>query len=180
MTVEEATTRATDVEDDAGYAGVTEEAEEEPVYNLEDAIDLKELGNSTWMVYMLALRMKRKNDPRFCPILVPATWKRLDEVTMIQAQWPDGSTEQWEDAVKACTEDWEEVQKQDPGNKEAMMAARTLPARIKEREESEKKEMMDQLKSLGNSFLGAFGLSLDNFAVNPNAGGEGYNIQFKQ
>jgi hypothetical protein len=39
-------------------------------------------------------------------------------------------------------------------------------------------EMMGKLKEMGNSVLGMFGMSLDNFQVNQGAGG-GYNIQFK-
>jgi hypothetical protein len=40
-------------------------------------------------------------------------------------------------------------------------------------------EMMGKLKDLGNSVLGMFNMSLDNFKLNPSAGG-GYNIQFQK
>jgi hypothetical protein len=37
---------------------------------------------------------------------------------------------------------------------------------------------MDGLKSIGNSILGFFNLSLDNFKLNPTENG-GYNVSFK-
>ena len=40
-------------------------------------------------------------------------------------------------------------------------------------------ETVGKLKDLGNSFLGMFGLSTDNFKLNQGAGG-GYNIQFQK
>lgn len=45
--------------------------------------------------------------------------------------------------------------------------------------EREKTEMMGKLKDFGNTMLGKFGLSLDNFKVNKNENGS-YNIQFQQ
>ena len=44
--------------------------------------------------------------------------------------------------------------------------------------EKEKTEMLGKLKDLGNTVLGKFGLSLDNFQVNQQEGG-GYSINFK-
>ena len=38
---------------------------------------------------------------------------------------------------------------------------------------------MDGLKTIGNSVLGYFGLSLNNFKLEQGAGG-GYNVSFKQ
>lgn len=42
-----------------------------------------------------------------------------------------------------------------------------------------KAETLSQLKGLGNSILGKFGISLDNFKLNQNNDGS-YNIQYKQ
>lgn len=51
-----------------------------------------------------------------------------------------------------------------------------LEGRAREKEEKEKEKVMGELKGLGNSFLGAFGLSLDNFKVEDNGSG-GYSVQ---
>ena len=45
--------------------------------------------------------------------------------------------------------------------------------------EEKKEKVMGQLKGLGNTLLGKFGLSLDNFKLNEQPGG-GYNISFQQ
>jgi hypothetical protein len=45
--------------------------------------------------------------------------------------------------------------------------------------EKDKDEMVGKLKDLGNTVLGKFGLSLDNFQVQQNEGG-GYNINFSK
>jgi len=50
---------------------------------------------------------------------------------------------------------------------------------VKEMEEKEKAEMMGKLKDLGNSLLGRFGMSTDNFKFEQNEEGN-YNIQFVQ
>jgi len=39
-------------------------------------------------------------------------------------------------------------------------------------------EMLGKLKDVGNSFLGLFGMSTDNFKLNQNESG-GYSIQYK-
>ena len=45
--------------------------------------------------------------------------------------------------------------------------------------EKRKTEVIDGLKNIGNSVLGYFGMSLDNFKLEQGPGG-GYNISFKQ
>lgn len=45
--------------------------------------------------------------------------------------------------------------------------------------EEKKKELFSNLKSFGNTILGKFGLSTDNFKLNQNEGGS-YNISFQQ
>jgi len=39
-------------------------------------------------------------------------------------------------------------------------------------------EMLTKLKDVGNSFLGLFGMSVDNFKLNQNESG-GYSVQYK-
>lgn len=50
--------------------------------------------------------------------------------------------------------------------------------KVDEINEKRKEEVMSGLKNIGNSVLGYFGLSLDNFKMEQGEGG-GYNIQFK-
>lgn len=45
--------------------------------------------------------------------------------------------------------------------------------------EKKKDEVMKSLKDLGNKFLGNFGMSLDNFKMNPNGQG-GYNVSYQK
>ena len=67
----------------------------------------------------------------------------------------------------------------DPKNVVAHKAVRELPAKIEERNEKLKAEMMDNLKKLGNMCLKPFGLSTNNFKMEQNESGS-YNIQFQQ
>ena len=56
-----------------------------------------------------------------------------------------------------------------------------LEAALKEKQEQMKDEVLGKLKDLGNTILGKFGMSLDNFKLNPSAdGGGGYSISFDQ
>jgi hypothetical protein len=52
-----------------------------------------------------------------------------------------------------------------------------MKAEIKKKQMTE--EVMGKLKDVGNSFLGLFGLTTDNFQLQPNGGG-GYSIQFQK
>ncbi|RKP09029.1 hypothetical protein THASP1DRAFT_29180 [Thamnocephalis sphaerospora] len=85
-------------------------------------------------------------------------------------------------ALKSALADYEQVKEESPDLAAACNAALArLPAKIKVQEEREKEEMMGKLKDLGNTILGKFGLSLDNFQMTPNGGeGGGYSMSFKQ
>ena len=66
-----------------------------------------------------------------------------------------------------------------PGDVKIAIKIKELQKAIEQRNEKQKKEVMDGLKNIGNSVLGYFGLSLDNFKLEQGAGG-GYNVSFKQ
>ena len=84
--------------------------------------------------------------------------------------------ENTEDALK----DAQTAVQLDPTNKIARKNVSRLEKIENERLESLKEETMGKLKDLGNSILGNFGLSLDNFNAvqDPNSGG--YSISFNQ
>ena len=67
----------------------------------------------------------------------------------------------------------------DPKNVTFLLKVKELEKKIEQRNEKQKKEAIDGLKNIGNSVLGYFGLSLDNFKMQQGAGG-GYNVSFKQ
>lgn len=76
--------------------------------------------------------------------------------------------------------DMKKVVEVDPGAKVAAAAVPRLQAASDAKLEAQKEEMLGKLKDLGNSVLGRFGMSLDNFKAqkDPNTGS--YNISFGQ
>jgi len=84
-------------------------------------------------------------------------------------------TEKLDEALK----DYQTVLTMEPRHVAANKAVRSLPAKIEERNEKMKAEMIDNLKKLGNMVLNPFGLSTDNFKMEQNESGS-YNIQFQQ
>lgn len=61
----------------------------------------------------------------------------------------------------------------------AAMVVRLQPA-VDAAREKLKEETMEQLKGLGNSVLGMFGMSLDNFEAKKDPSTGSYSISFKQ
>lgn len=83
--------------------------------------------------------------------------------------------EQYEEAVK----DLESLQESDFNDKRVAVLLRTCTASLEKQREAQKEEMLGKLKDLGNSILGNFGMSLDQFQAvqDPNTGS--YSIQTK-
>ena len=88
----------------------------------------------------------------------------------------------YETEKKVCEayEDFERILKLDPSNAMAAAGSKRLKQPAEAEREKMKDEMMGKLKDLGNTVLGKFGLSLDNFKAtqDPNTGG--YSISFQQ
>ncbi|RHY93193.1 hypothetical protein DYB35_000205 [Aphanomyces astaci] len=62
----------------------------------------------------------------------------------------------------------------------AIDAEKRLSAVVAERQEKMKAEMLDKLKGFGNTILGKFGLSTDNFQMVQDPTTGSYNINFSQ
>lgn len=72
------------------------------------------------------------------------------------------------------------MQELDPENAWALKTIHELQPEVQQRQDKMKDEMIGKLKDLGNTLLGKFGMSLDNFKAeqDPNTGG--YSIKFAQ
>ena len=67
-----------------------------------------------------------------------------------------------------------------PGNAQAKANIRKWEPIVAERQEKMKEEMMGKLKDLGNSVLGHFGMSLDNFKMEKDPSTGSYSIKMQQ
>ena len=72
------------------------------------------------------------------------------------------------------------VLRHDPKSRFAADGMQRVQKAIDERNEKLKNDMMDKLKGLGNSLLGKFGLSLDNFKMDKDPQTGSYSINFQQ
>nr|CAB3465701.1 unnamed protein product [Digitaria exilis] len=84
--------------------------------------------------------------------------------------------EHYEEAIA----DLKKVIELDPSNQQAKRSLFRLEPLAAEKREKMKEEMIGKLKDLGNSVLGRFGMSVDNFKAvkDPNTGS--YSIQFQK
>ena len=82
--------------------------------------------------------------------------------------------EEYEEAVK----DAKRIEEIDPCFNNIRPTIRELEQLQKEKFDKMKDEVVGGLKSLGNMFLGNFGMSVDNFQMANNPDGT-YNIQYK-
>lgn len=83
-----------------------------------------------------------------------------------------------QEKIEEAYEEYKKLEEENPGDKFIQDKIRTLKVKVDEINEKRKEEVMSGLKNIGNSVLGYFGLSLDNFKMEQGEGG-GYNIQFK-
>jgi tetratricopeptide (TPR) repeat protein len=76
--------------------------------------------------------------------------------------------------------DMKKIIELDPSNEQAKRSLFRLEPLAAEKREKMKEEMIGKLKDLGNSVLGRFGMSVDNFKAvkDPNTGS--YSISFQQ
>ncbi|KAI6203520.1 TPR Domain containing protein [Aphelenchoides besseyi] len=86
---------------------------------------------------------------------------------------------QKDETIEKSLEDYNSLQKQFPDRSRYTQQIATLTERQKVRNEKLQKEMVDQLKNLGNVVLRPFGLSTDSFQMVEQPGG-GYSIQMKK
>ncbi|KAK0473168.1 TPR-like protein, partial [Armillaria novae-zelandiae] len=86
-------------------------------------------------------------------------------------------------SLASAQEDYNTLLKLLPPNspqiKETERSLQRLKPRLDDTQKRETAEMLDKLKGLGNSVLGKFGLSTDNFQFVPNGQG-GYNMNFSR
>jgi len=102
------------------------------------------------------------------------------EGTYTKARVRKAQAHEAKEAYGDALEEWSQVLTISPNHQQAIAAKRRLPPLVAEEEERMKTEMMGKLKDMGNSLLGHFGLSTDNFKFekDPNTGS--YNIGFQQ
>ncbi|DAZ98603.1 TPA: hypothetical protein N0F65_001022 [Lagenidium giganteum] len=84
------------------------------------------------------------------------------------------------DRLEEALKDYDAVLAIDPTIQPVVKAQRRVKAVVDERHEKMKAEMMDKLKGFGNTILGKFGLSTDNFQMVQDPSTGSYNINFTQ
>jgi len=84
------------------------------------------------------------------------------------------------DEPNDALEDMKKVVELDPSIKAAAAAVPRLQRAADAKLEAQKEEMIGKLKDLGNTVLGKFGLSLNNFKAEQDPTTGSYNISFQQ
>ncbi|KAG4302830.1 hypothetical protein PCK1_000990, partial [Pneumocystis canis] len=56
----------------------------------------------------------------------------------------------------------------------------SIKPKLSEAQEKEKAQALNQLKNLGNTILGKFGLSMDNFKITQDPQTKGYSVSFQK
>ncbi|CEG42711.1 TPR repeat-containing protein [Plasmopara halstedii] len=84
------------------------------------------------------------------------------------------------DKLEEALADYNAILKIDPTVPTAVKNHERLQKVVHERQEKMKAEMLDKLKGFGNTILGKFGLSTDNFQMVQDPATGSYNINFQQ
>ncbi|EGZ24634.1 hypothetical protein PHYSODRAFT_460986, partial [Phytophthora sojae] len=84
------------------------------------------------------------------------------------------------DKLEEALADYDAVLKIDPTMRTAVKGHERLQKIVHERQEKMKAEMLDKLKGFGNTILGKFGLSTDNFQMVQDPATGSYSINFQQ
>ncbi|OWZ21379.1 Mitochondrial Protein Translocase [Phytophthora megakarya] len=84
------------------------------------------------------------------------------------------------DKLEEALADYDAVLKIDPTVRTAVKGHERLAKVVHERQEKMKAEMLDKLKGFGNTILGKFGLSTDNFQMVQDPATGSYSINFQQ
>ncbi|KAG9413321.1 cytochrome c oxidase subunit 1 [Aphanomyces cochlioides] len=84
------------------------------------------------------------------------------------------------DKLEEALQDVKKVLEIDPKIPAAIDAEKRLSVQVKEQQEKMKAEMLDKLKGFGNTILGKFGLSTDNFKMVQDPATGSYSINFSQ
>ena len=84
-----------------------------------------------------------------------------------------------DDDLYKALEDAQLLQKLQPSNVTAQQTVYRLTPIVEKRKKEQMDEAMDNLKGIGNSVLGYFGMSLDNFKTSQNPDGT-YGVSFEQ
>mmetsp|Transcript_16386 Transcript_16386/g.29987 ORF Transcript_16386/g.29987 Transcript_16386/m.29987 type:complete len:260 (+) Transcript_16386:480-1259(+) len=85
-----------------------------------------------------------------------------------------------QDDMDGALADYTKLAELEPSNRHAVKERNRLDALVKEKNEKLKDEMMGKLKDLGNTVLGKFGFSLDNFKTVQDPETGSYSISFQQ
>ncbi|KAI9920871.1 hypothetical protein PsorP6_001752 [Peronosclerospora sorghi] len=84
------------------------------------------------------------------------------------------------DKLEEALADYDAVLKIDPTVRAAVVGHERLQKLVHERQEKMKAEMLEKLKGFGNTILGKFGLSTDNFQMVQDPATGSYSINFQQ
>lgn len=84
------------------------------------------------------------------------------------------------DKLEEALADYDTVLKIDPTVRSAVKGHERLQKIVHERQEKMKAEMLDKLKGFGNTILGKFGLSTDNFQMVQDPATGSYSVNFQQ